>query len=56
MDFQQGDVGYIEISRPHYVENTGEEDLMFLEVFPVGTYQDNQCGGVAGACAAAAGG
>jgi oxalate decarboxylase len=40
MDFEAGDVGYIEISRPHYIENTGSEDLVFLEVFPIGTYQD----------------
>ena len=40
MDFQEGDVGYIEISRPHYIENTGTEDLLFLEVFPISTYQD----------------
>jgi len=40
MDFQEGDVGYIQVSRPHYIENTGEEDLLFLEVFPIGTYQD----------------
>jgi oxalate decarboxylase len=40
MDFQEGDVGYIPISRPHYVENTGNEDLVFLEVFPASTYQD----------------
>lgn len=40
MDFQQGDVGYIQVSRPHYIENTGDEDLLFLEVFPTGTYQD----------------
>src|ERR1700761_9053846 len=39
-DFQAGDVGYIKMSRPHYVENMGTEDLVFLEVFPVGTYQD----------------
>jgi oxalate decarboxylase len=39
-DFQAGDVGYIKMSRPHYVENTGTEDLVFLEVFPIGTYQD----------------
>ena len=31
---QEGDVGYIDISRPHYIENTGTEDLVFLEVFP----------------------
>ena len=40
MDFQEGDVGYIEVSRPHYIENTGEEELVFLEVFPAAVYQD----------------
>ena len=40
MDFEEGDVGYVEMSRPHYIENRGETDLLFLEVFPVGTYQD----------------
>jgi oxalate decarboxylase len=39
-DFQGGDVGYIRKSRPHYIENTGDEDLLFLEVFPTGEYQD----------------
>jgi oxalate decarboxylase len=39
-DFQQGDVGYIGVSRPHYIENTGDDDLVFLEVFPISTYQD----------------
>jgi oxalate decarboxylase len=39
-DFQAGDVGYIRMSRPHYIENTGTEDLLFLEVFPIPTYQD----------------
>ncbi len=28
MDFQGGDVGYIERSVPHYVENTGDDDLV----------------------------
>ncbi len=40
LDFQEGDVGYIEMSRPHYIENTGDTELVFLEVFPVDTYQD----------------
>jgi oxalate decarboxylase len=40
MDFQAGDVGYVEQSMPHYVENTGTEDLVFLEVFPSADYQD----------------
>ena len=40
MDFQAGDVGYIEQSAPHWIENTGDEDLVFLEVFPTPHYQD----------------
>ncbi len=39
-DFQAGDIGYIKNTRPHYIENTGDEDLIFLEVFPVAEYQD----------------
>jgi oxalate decarboxylase len=39
-DFQAGDIGYIDVSRPHYIENTGNEDLVFLEVFPDPHYQD----------------
>jgi oxalate decarboxylase len=39
-DFQGGDVGYIRMSRPHYIENTGTGELVFLEVFPTGIYQD----------------
>ena len=39
-DFEEGDVGYIEKSKPHYIENTGTEDLLFLEVFPNKTYSD----------------
>jgi oxalate decarboxylase len=40
MDFQAGDVGYIEQSMPHYIENTGDQDCVFLEVFPTREYQD----------------
>ncbi|ADW71202.1 cupin domain-containing protein [Granulicella tundricola] len=40
MDFQAGDVGYIDKSTPHFVENTGDEDLVFLEVFPTPHYED----------------
>jgi oxalate decarboxylase len=32
-DFHAGDVGYIPRSMGHYIENTGNEDLVFLEVF-----------------------
>ena len=40
MDFEEGDVGYIAISNPHYVENTGDTDLVFLEMFRASEYQD----------------
>ncbi len=40
MDFHEGDVGYIEISKPHYVENIGTTDLVFLEIFPTPEYED----------------
>ena len=40
MDFQAGDVGYIDRSVPHFIENTGDDDLLFLEVFPTAEYQD----------------
>jgi oxalate decarboxylase len=40
MDFQAGDVGYIDRSVPHFIENAGNDDLVFLEVFPTPEYQD----------------
>jgi oxalate decarboxylase len=40
MDFQAGDVGYIQKTLPHYVENTGNTDLKFLEMFKSSFYQD----------------
>jgi oxalate decarboxylase len=33
MDFNANDVGYVPVNAPHYVENTGDEDLVFLETF-----------------------
>jgi len=44
MDFHEGDVGYIERSMPHYIENLGDTDLVFLEVFPTPEYQDVSLG------------
>jgi oxalate decarboxylase len=44
MDFLPGDVGYIERSKPHYVENIGDDDLVFLEIFPTPEYQDISLG------------
>ena len=40
MDFEAGDVGYVLKALPHYVENTGNTDLKFLEMFKSSYYQD----------------
>ena len=40
MDFQAGDVGYVQKTLPHYVQNTGDTDLKFLEMFKSSVYQD----------------
>jgi oxalate decarboxylase len=40
VDFQEGDVGYVEKSLLHYIENTGDTDLIFLEMFKSSFYQD----------------
>jgi len=39
-DFQAGDVGYIQKTLPHYIQNTGDTDLKFLEMFKSNVYQD----------------
>src|SRR6266511_3465275 len=40
MDFQAGDVGYVEKTLLHYIENTGDTDLIFLEMFKADRYQE----------------
>jgi oxalate decarboxylase len=40
MDFEAGDVGYVQQTLPHYIENTGNTDLKFLEMFRSSFYQD----------------
>ena len=40
MDFQAGDVGYVQKTLPHYMQNTGNTDLKFLEMFKSNVYQD----------------
>ena len=40
MDFESGDVGYVQQTIPHYIENTGHEDLRFLEMFKASRYED----------------
>jgi oxalate decarboxylase len=44
IDFQEGDVGYVLQSTPHYIENRGNTDLVFLEVFKSAHYQDISLG------------
>ena len=40
MDFEAGDVGYVQQTLAHYIENTGNEDLRFLEMFKASRYVD----------------
>jgi oxalate decarboxylase len=40
LDFRAGDVGYVEKTLLHYIENTGDTDLVFLEMFKSSYYQD----------------
>ncbi len=40
MDFQEGDVGYVQKTLLHYIENTGDTDLIFLEMFKADRYQE----------------
>jgi oxalate decarboxylase family bicupin protein len=39
-DFQAGDVGYVTSASSHYVENTGNETLVYLEILQAPRYQD----------------
>lgn len=38
MDFDAGDVGYIPQAMGHFVENVGDTDLCFLEIFKTNRY------------------
>ncbi len=40
MDFAAGDVGYVPVTLPHYIENTGDTDLVYLEMFKAPAYTD----------------
>jgi oxalate decarboxylase len=40
MDFQEGDVGYVQKTLLHHIENTGETDLVFLEMFKADRFQE----------------
>jgi oxalate decarboxylase family bicupin protein len=39
-DFSAGDVGYVPVPNAHYIENTGNETLIFLEVLQAPQYND----------------
>lgn len=39
-DFRAGDVGYVPMSMSHYVENTGDVPLKFLELFKSNRFED----------------
>ena len=39
-DYQAGDVGYVPYAMGHYIENTGSETMVFLEMFRSPRYAD----------------
>ena len=40
MDFNTNDVGFVPAVAGHYIENTGNTDLVFLEMFKAGEYMN----------------
>jgi oxalate decarboxylase len=39
-DYRAGDVGYVPMSMSHFIENTGDEPLCFLELFKSNRFMD----------------
>jgi oxalate decarboxylase len=39
-NFKPGDIGYVKKSLGHYIKNTGDGDLVFLEIFRSGRFED----------------
>jgi oxalate decarboxylase len=39
-DYQAGDVGYVPFAMGHYIQNTGDEPLVFLEMFRSDRFAD----------------
>ena len=39
-NFGAGDIGYVKANYGHYIKNLGDTDLVFLEIFKTGSYQD----------------
>jgi oxalate decarboxylase len=40
MDFNANDVGYVPSNAPHYIENTGDTDLVLLETLAADEFLD----------------
>lgn len=40
VDFNANDVGYVPSNAPHYIENTGDTDCVFLEMLPTDKFED----------------
>jgi oxalate decarboxylase len=40
MDFRANDIGYVPNNAPHYIENTGNTDVVFLEMFAIDQFLD----------------
>src|SRR6202167_3408587 len=40
MDFNANDIGFVPSNAPHYIENTGDTDLVFLETFASEEFMD----------------
>jgi oxalate decarboxylase len=41
LDYQAGDVGYVLFAMGHYIRNTGDEPLVFLEMFRSDRFADS---------------
>jgi oxalate decarboxylase len=39
-NFKPGDIGYVKKSLGHYIKNTGDTDLVFLEIFRSDRFED----------------
>ena len=44
VDFRAGDVGYVPFPMGHYIENTGQTTLRFLELFASDRFEDVSLG------------
>jgi oxalate decarboxylase len=40
VDFNSNDVGYVPSNAPHYIENTGDTDAVFLEMLATDVFED----------------